>query len=173
MPYKSIKFFGLNFKIAEKGNWIKFTDKEIKEWMKIYEITKDDLVKSHEIDGTSEKKETIKKEKIYALNRIEILGYSSEILDDLKSVKKIKDIAKLRKEFHDLASKNESLASILKENDDLERSEILDEFKEIEIRKISDNSPVFNFKRLLQFYFNKEITDSKKMINWTIPKNKK
>jgi hypothetical protein len=148
-------------------------DSEVKEFIKVFKISKDDLVKSHEIDGTSEKKETIKKERIDALNRIEILGYSSEIMDSLKSMKSVKDIKKLRLKFQDLVSKNEKLARILKENDDLERSEILDEFKEIEIRKVSDNSPVFNFKRLLKYFLENKLGDQSKKLSWKVAKNKK
>lgn len=173
MPYKSIKILGINFKIAEKKSWIDFLDSEILDFVKKYEISKDDLVKSHEIDGTSERKELVRKEKIPALNRIEILGYSSEIMDSLKSMKSVKDISKLRKKFDNLVKSNKVLEGILKENDDLERSEILDEFKEIEIRKVSDNSPVFNFKRLLKFFLETKLGDKSKKLVWKIPKNKK
>ncbi len=173
MPYKKIKILGINFKIAEKKSWIDFLDSEIREFIKIYEISKDDLMKSHEIDGTSESKEIIKKEKILALNRIEILGYSAEFNGLITSMKKEKDISKLRKKFLDKSDSMKELEDLLKENKDYERSRILDEYKEIEIRKISDNSPVFNFKRLLKFFFNKDLTDSKKKLTWNAPKNKK
>ena len=64
MPYKEIKFLGINFKIAEKGNWIKFTDKEIQDFLTSFKITKDDLVKSHKIEDLGESKEIIKEIKI-------------------------------------------------------------------------------------------------------------
>ena len=173
MPYKSINLLGITFKIAEKKSWIDFVVSEIQDFIKKYKISKDDLIKSHEIDGTSERKEIVKKEKIYALNRIEILGYSSEIMDSLKSMKSVKDIKKLREKFQGLVKSNKELADILFENADLERSKILADYKEIEIRKISDNSPVFNFKRLLKFFLETKLGDQSKKLVWKVAKSKK
>jgi len=173
MPYKEIKFLGINFKIAEKGNWIKFTDKEIQDFLTSFKITKDDLVKSHKIEDLGESKEIIKEIKIPALNKIEILGYSSQINGLITSMKKIKDIKELRKEFSQKANSVKELKDLLDENNDFERSKITDEFKIITKKEIESTLPVFNFKRILKFFLENKSNPKAELKSWLIKKEKK
>ena len=108
--------------------------------------------------------------KIPALNRIEILGYLADTSINLSVVKKIKDLAELREKFRDYADKDDVLLKNLKENDDIDRYKILKDFKEIEVKEVQENQPVFNFKRVLKFILENRTTSKSVLNNWIIKK---
>jgi len=172
MPYKLVKFLGIEFRIAAKGNWIKFSDKEIQDLLAVFKITKDELLKSHQIDQIKESKETVKETKIPALNKVEILGYSAQINGLITKMKSVKDISNLRKEFSQIAKTNKEMKDLLDENNDFERSQILDEFKIVKTKEIESNQPVFSTKRILKFILENKTTNKSELKNWIIKKEK-
>lgn len=172
MPYKKINFLGIDFKIAEKGNWIKFSDKEIQDLLTSFKITKEELKESHNIDRIEESKEIVKEIKIPALNKIEILGYSAQVNGLITKMKKIKDIAELRKEFKKIAMTNKEMKDLLEENDDFTRSQILGEFKKITKKEIHSTEPVFSMKKILKFILENKTTTKPELKTWSIRRKK-